>query len=199
MTPGIYDFVPGVREASKDYLETQLEAFLDIEPSLCGVDVMPFTPQMYIELMFAKNRCFVGDGYPGAAEIVQFLWRISTKFERDNPEKKSLFTKCISHLIFEDIYPAIVDYTNRSWSGMPAWDGTQKRVSMGVWPSRIVHTIANEYSWSEKEILNLPFRRLWQYINRIMEKYNPDYNQRSPEAVHLSNEYLKKLNAPHGR
>ena len=49
---------PELLEASRAFRQEQLEGFLGIEPTICGVEVLPLTPRMAMELELSGNAFF---------------------------------------------------------------------------------------------------------------------------------------------
>ena len=129
-----------------------------------------------------------------AADVLQFLWRVSEKFDRNDREKRAMFWQALSIVNAAELREGVVDYILRAWELMPHGDGGRKQ-SAGAWPSFIVHSIAGAYGWPEQEILNTPFRRLFQYIHRILESKDSEYRQRCPEAMKLRADWLAEQNA----
>jgi hypothetical protein len=194
------DFIPGIREAEEKFHEEVLESFAGVEPDICGmVEVVPLTPQIFIELSSAGNAFFnreKTEGIVTAVDVAVFLWRVSPGFERKDKERRQLFNQVISLLPFVDAVKEINEYIIRSWSAMPQWPGAAgPSKSAGVWPSRIVDMFASEYGWREEYILNMPFRRLWQYANRILERRVENYTHKVPEVLRLRQKWLEQANS----
>lgn len=191
------DFIPGLKEAETKFRDEQIEAFAGVEPDICGmIGVLPFTPQMYLELSGAGNRLLAAEVVT-PIDVAQFLWRVSPGFSRTaKPKVKKAFHLCISVLPFDQAVDELLAYVSRAWAPMPNWPGGGAATpSAGVWPSRIVDMFAKEYGWTEEYILNLPFRRLWQYANRVLERKSDKYTQRCPEVLRLRAEWLKSVNS----
>jgi hypothetical protein len=187
--------IAGLAEAEARYRDRQLEAFLGVEPLLDGVvSLRPLTPQMHIELSAAGNLCVTSSSAPRPQDILQFLWRCSEAFDRNDRKKRSQFFKVCSLLNYIKVVEEIDQYLIRSWSGQPLWLSSGGVKTAGVWPSMIVHVIAGKYGWSEEQILNTPFRRLWQYLQRVFEDTIPDYRHRCPEADALRAKWLREQN-----
>lgn len=192
---GLESLIAGLAEAEARHQEAQLDAFLGIEPDICGlVHVKPFTPQMFIELSAAGNRFFTGEASVRVADVLQFLWRVSENFDRNDREKRAMFWQALSIVNASELRDGVIDYILRAWAQMPHGEAGRKQ-SAGAWPSYIVHCIAGAYGWPEDQILNTPFRRLFQYIHRILESRDPEYRQRCPEAMKLRADWLTARNA----
>lgn len=197
MSAGIYDIIPGLKEAQEEYKTTQIEAFAGIEPRICGmIEVLPFTPQMFVELDMCGNRFFVSDEGPDENDAAALLWRVSPLYARNAEEFRHGFTTGLTLVFLEvdafDIIAGIQSYIARAWAGMPLFSSKSGGYGSDVstWSSHIVHIIAKEYGWTEEYILNLPFRRLWQYANRIMEDINPKYKERCGRAMQIRQNWL---------
>jgi hypothetical protein len=201
MAIGLSDLIPGLREAEDRYRRENAEAFAGVEPRICGmVDILPMTPKMFIDLEGAENALFSRAGKeitPG--DICTFLWRCSPHYRFGDDEAvtlRRLFNASLFVLPAQPAIDGIVEYIRRSWSGMPQWK-SKGSPDQGVaqWPSRLVHMFAKEYGWLEEYTLNLPFRRLWQYANRVLESNDPDYREICSAAMKARADYLIKLQA----
>ncbi|MBS0328218.1 MAG: hypothetical protein JSR30_00065 [Proteobacteria bacterium] len=198
MAPGLSDLIPGLREAEDSYRQANAEAFAGVEPDICGmVRILPLTPQMFIELDGAGNAFFAKAGTAiSPADVAIFLWRVSPFFTREDVALRRLHTANSGILPYDRAVDEITAYIRRSWAGMPLW----KRKAggeggMGQWPARLVHMFASEYGWTEEYILNLPFRRLWQYANRVLEEHDPKFREQSAEVMRLRQEWLIRANS----
>lgn len=189
------DLIPGLREAGESYRQAALEAFLGIEPLLCGMVIMrPFTPRMLIELYYAKNGYVCPRAEPILIEDqLQFLWRCSEKFSPNAKERRTEFWQACSLLEFVTVHQEINQYLARAMRFMPEFGRSQGEV-YSVWSGALVDLIASEYGWTEDAIIDLPFVRLFQYAHRIFSRHDPNYKQMDPESAKLRVEFLKKLN-----
>jgi hypothetical protein len=195
---GLYDLIPGLREAEDGYRREQSEAFSFLEPKICGlVELRPFTPMMFIHLEGIESPFFRSTGKMiDEVDICLFLWRCSTCYVADDEALRRYFISNLAMLDYNDVQLEIFAYVKRAWAGMPQWPGAG-RGGQGVaqWPSRLVDMLGSEYGWSEEYILNLPFRRLWQYANRILERKNPKYREQCAAALKLRGDWLAAQNA----
>lgn len=202
MAPGPLDFIPGLREAEDRYRQENAEAFAGVEPSICQMmNVLPFTPQMFIELDGAGNAFFAQRGTPiTAADVAVFLWRVSPVYVKGNDDLRRLYIAHCAVIPYDKAVSDIQEYIRRSWAGMPLWPGKSGSMRrLGQWPAALVHIFAKEYGWSEETILNMPFRRLWQYANRVLEEHDTKYHEKCGEAMKLRTQWLIEQNTPAGR
>ena len=196
MSGTLQDLIPGLREAEERYRSEAQEAFADAEPRIAGaVEILPMTPQMFIDLEGAECG-FVVQLERGIDErdLAIFLWRCSPYYQRGNDELRRFFIGSLAPMSFRLLEEGVWEYLRRTLSGMPLWK-SKPGASRGVaaWPSRLVHLFATNYGWTEKETLNCPLRRLWQYANRILEEKDPNYTEHAPAALELRARYLQTL------
>jgi hypothetical protein len=191
---GISDILPGEKEAAEEFSREQVLAFAGIEPDISGISVRPFTPRMFVDLEIGKNALF-GHGPLTPQSVAVFLWRISFAYERGNQEKRTQFLSFVAYLPWEETVEECLAYVSRAWLATPDWPSGTGPKSAGVWPARLVHMFASEYGWGEDYILDLPFRRLWQYANRVLEAHSPKYVQKAPGVRKARADWLKKENA----
>jgi hypothetical protein len=192
MTGNIYDLIPGLRETEEAFRDEQLEAFTGIEIPICGIEVRPFTPRMFIELDGVENDLMRDVKGPRVEHLAMFLWRISQEFDRLNAGKRARFLCQFRRVEYGPAVLGVRDYLRRTYSAMPLIGGRGETVA--VWPSVLVHLIAKEYGWTEDVILDTSFRRIWQYLNRIFESRDPKYRQACSESLRLRAEWLARVN-----
>lgn len=193
---GLEDIIPGLREAGKDYKGAQMRAFIMAVDPICHVPVRPFTPQMFLELEFAGNW-FVDpqQDLPSEVDIIQFIWRVSEKFTRAERGPPRAFTQFLSFADYADAVVQIRKYIKASNELRPLWPGGNGPKSDGFWVARLVHIIASEYGWPESDILSIPFCKLWQYCNRILEANSRNFVEQAPQVLALRDRWLNEQNS----
>ena len=197
MAAGPLDCIPGLREAEDHYRQENAEAFAGVEPRIGKmVEVLPFTPQMFVELDGADSPFFRNGAIITEADVAVFLWRVSPYYVRGNEDQRRFFVANLAVLPYDTAVDEITEYLRRSLAGMPLWPGKiRTEVTLVQWPARLVHMFASEYGWAEEYVLNLPFRRLWQYANRILEEKNPDFTEKSAAGMRARDKWLNERNA----
>lgn len=195
MTPTLQTLIPGIREAEARYRSEAQEAFADFEPKICGmVEISPLTPLMMTDLEGGENRFVAGEGTADAGDIGVLLWRCSPFYKRGDDSLRRFFQANLAPLPYDKTREEIAEYLRRSLGGMPLWRRDGSASSVATWQSRLVHSFAKEYGWTEEYILNRPFRRLWQYANRMLESEDPKYSERCPEALRIRAAWLVQAN-----
>lgn len=198
MKPTLEDLIPGAREAEERYRSAALEAFAGIEPRILGIlEIKPLEPYMLLDLIGGENAFVFGIKDPGPEDVAVLLWRCSPIWEPGNDDLRRLYQSSLATFPFDGIAEECAAYIQRSLAGAPAWGGGsgKGRASVGSWPSRLVHMFGAEYGWSEEYTLSRPFRRLWQYANRVLEAHDQKYRERVPEVMALRVQFLKNANA----
>ncbi len=197
---GFQRLLPAIQGAEVQYKEQNSIAFAGIEPSIVGmVEILPLTPKMFLDLEGAGNAFFAPKGTEiTVGDLAAFLWRCSPYYSFGRPDSiatRRFFNANLFVVPFHRAVDEIEEYIVRAWSGMPLWrKSPTSAANLAQWPSRLVHMFAKEYGWSEEYILNLPFRRLWQYANRILESHDPDYRELCNAAMRIRQKWLEAVN-----
>lgn len=207
---GLHELIPGLAKAERDYQDLQIEGFLGVEEPIAGLEVRPFTPRMFLELDYARNGCLGEVRDPDPVHVEQFLWRVSEVFDREraDPAKpgspRRLVIAALAAADYLETVSAIHEYLRKAWASTPTpiqrsgrgslRGGRRTPKSAGTWVSALVDAVASQYAWTENEVLDCAFRRLWQYANRILERNVPEYAQICPDAMRLRDEFLIEAN-----
>ncbi len=154
------------------------------------------TARMFLDLQGGENGLVMNVARPAnEQDLMVLLWRCSPAYCRDDAARR-FFQATLIELPYADAIIEALEYVARSLRGQPLWKGTVRATpGVGNWASRLVHIFAKEYGWSEDYVLDMPFRRLWQYANRIMEDADPTYKEQSPGALRLRQLWLQEQNA----
>ena len=125
MAPGLQDLIPGLREAEDRYRQESAEAFAGVEPDIAGlVEILPFTPKMYVDLEGASCAFFRPGAQIFPEDIAVFLWRCSPHYQVGTDEARAIRQLFNANLFFVPYERAVADiqlYIRRAWSQMPLW------------------------------------------------------------------------------
>lgn len=192
----VYADRPEIGQLSAAFRADQLAAFLRIEGPICGVEVLPYTPRMGMELEIAGNSYVVG-GLATAEDSVQFIHRVSVQFSRGDRKQPGAIAAAVMDKAPVDEIKA---YLKRSHAVADCFSDPDSREKAppvdSSWASHLVDIFCGRYGWSIDDVLDTPYRILWQQMNRVLEDKNPDYRQRNPETGRIKAEYLKSLEGP---
>lgn len=167
--PIIEEDIPGLEEAIQKESLGRLGAYLDVE-RIGNIDVLPLTPRMALELEAAGSPFLVG-GTPTPGDIAAFLWHVSVHrvrkpWWRTAQSWKDSFCRQIANQDTFFLAGRIAEYMQATSYDSPGSGDGGDSVPFASWVSAIVDAVACRYGWSEDEILDTPFRRIWQYCRR---------------------------------
>lgn len=167
------DTIPGYRDALDRESAIRDAAFIDLPESICGVQVKPLTIRLFITLDGIGSP-FVRGAAVEAADVARFLWAVSPLYSATDTEARAKFVRQCRKIIGIDAADAIRAYLDEAFMDAPASsESAGEQAPFASWASSLVDFLANQYSWSEDEILDMPLKRAWQYVRRIQKRSNP--------------------------
>ena len=195
--------IPGLVEAEQSEAFDRLAAFTDCPERIAGVEVIPLTPRLALELDAGGSAFFRG-GIPTSGDVAAFLWHVSVQRQKPGPwyltrkrwsaVNQSRFITSIVTLDYFEAFGRIRDYLEDSAS-----DGPARRESTGPayagWASGMVDAVASRYGWAEDEILDIPFKRLWQYWRRWSHRETEGKQIFLNKSDEVRAKWLDELNA----
>jgi hypothetical protein len=169
--PGYGEFEAAYAEACRRESFNRIAGFLSPPDRICGVDVLQYTPRMELELL-ASGNAFVTGADPFVGDVAAFLWRISRARSEAGASKwrtrrrMNRFIRSIAGLDFFDACGRVVEYLREAHAdGPPSSGGDSPAYASGT--SAIVDLLAGAYGWPEEAILDVPYKRVWQYWRHI--------------------------------
>lgn len=182
--------IPGYREAVKREGDIREAAFLDLTTSICGVEIRQMTPRDLLILDGIGNS-LVSNGLPTPEELADFLWKLSPKFKLNAPFRRWIFWESIRKLNYLHAVKACANYVDDTFQDSPA-SSSDRSLPYAAWTAYIVNNIAMNYGWSESSILNIPLKRLFQYLRCIRRYHDPNAPLFNPSDK-LKGDYVRKL------
>lgn len=185
--------IPGYREAVEREQSAREQTFLGLTEFVCGVEVNPLTPRLFLILEEGESP-FVCGGIPDHADVAQFFWIVSIDFVsgRGDLAKEFAKTRC-PNIDFTSACVAIYAYIEAALQDSPGGSGGG-RTEFASWVASLVHKIASRYHWSENDILNLPLKRAFQYTKLMRASDDPNAIMFNP-SDRIVSKYLADLNA----
>lgn len=160
----LFDLIPGYREAVQKERAVRSVSFIEAPEVICGLKVRPLNMR-HIALLEALGNPFMMGGAPTAEDIAAFMWIVSVQFKPFDIEARDAFIRSISFMDASQLENEIVQFMDEAWQDSPSGrDGGPAPTS---WAAAIVDAIASEYGWSEQDIMDVPVKRLFQYMRRI--------------------------------
>lgn len=149
--------------------------FLDRE-LLCGAKVLPFAPR-HLLIMDNIGSPLLRGGLPDEEDVDRFLWVISPKFRVGRCGvglSRWLWLRRFRKLPFIEKVLAIDEYLDEAFLDSPGSGSPCGAPSDYSFAASLIDRLACEYGWSEAHILDVPFKRFWQYLRAIRKRHDPE-------------------------
>lgn len=184
--------VPGLAEAFKRENDIRDASFLDITANICGVEIRQMTPRDLLILDGLGNPLMAG-GLPSPAQLADFLWKLSPRYQEGNSVRRFLFARSIRKLDYITAVRACWKYVEDTFQDSPASSGVSSTPYAG-WCAYLVCNLSSNPVEAEKVILNTPLKRLFQYLKVIRRKNDPDCPMHNPSDK-VKGDYIRLCNA----
>lgn len=194
---GLLDKIPGYRAAVERENALRDAAFLDLPERICGFEVRPLTPSLFIALDGAGSP-FVSGGPAEPADVSVFLWAISTEYTRCD-EARSRFITRTRAVEFSAACKEISDYLADAFQDCPPTSAAEgcEIIPYASWTSAVIDLLASEYGWGQAEILGMPLKCVFQYVRRIQKRRNPGKTLFNRSDT-VRGDWLRRVNAMKG-
>lgn len=167
-------------------------AFISDFDVIGKIKVSALTPKLFTILTLMKSPLVLG-GQLTSESILSFLWVIKIKSPDEN--QTSFFETVILKEEFETIMRDIGNYFEDAFQDAPLVSApVDNTIPYYSSMTTIVDYLASEYGWKEEDILNMPYKRLFQYIKLLMKKHNPEkvlFNKSDSIKSEMIQELLK--------
>lgn len=183
--------IPGFREAIKRENDVRDASFLDLTTNIGGVAIRQMTPRDMLILDGIGNPVMSGQ-LPSQDQLAQFLWILSPEFTLSKLKAWN-FGRRIRKLDYLATAKACFKYVEETFQDSPGGSGINSTPYAG-WCAHLVNSIAINYGWPEEKILNLPLKRLFQYLKCVRRYNNPDSPTHNPSDK-VKGDYIRLLNA----
>ncbi len=206
-----YIEIPGYAEALAREDRIRAEAWLSVwmpTEEIAGIEVRPLTPRLLILLEEVKSAWVVPFHFESPAEMAveaaRFVWVVSTWYEAPRgPLHRLLLSwrrrRFIARIrISSGVIDGIRKYLQEALydaPGLPADANEIKRRPCAAWPTQIIDTLcAAGYHWTPSDVLDMPFKMLWQFHVLALRRLNPECPASNPSDA-FAVDYIEKLNA----
>lgn len=184
-----------LEEAKQRDAEARNVCFLDPIETLNGEPCSHLTVERLIILEQA-NSVFLHGGETDitADDILTILWVLSPRFQLNEKRARRFRAKRKRRVrvALADYSRAILSFLEKTFTFAPP---KKNGGDAQGWVATIIDLLASEYHWSEREILDLPLSRAFQYVAAMRERISDNPVKFSGEADRLKAEFLKKANA----
>ncbi len=179
----LFQIIPGYREAVERETTVREAAFLAVTETVCGVECLPLTP-LHFSMLDCSASPFVRGGVPRPEDVSVFLWCVSPYYAPGAWLRRHLFARNTRGLDFEFSVNAIRDYIDDAFADAPGTKGGPA-VSYYSGTAAMVDLLGSQYGWHERDILRLPFKRIFQYARCIRQRHEdrPIFFNRSDSVI----------------
>lgn len=174
------------------------ESFLDLPKTVCGEEVRQITPADLLVLHGVGNA-FVCGGEPDAGHIGVFVWWLSVQNDGSeswaNTRRKNRLMRRLRRYDFDEAVFEIQAYVLGCFLDAPGGGNQDGFRPIGTcFLAPLVTSVAVETGWSQKEILQTPLARLFQYLKAIRaRKMGKEFVDSAP-SDRITSEFLSELN-----
>ncbi len=194
--------IPGYAEAVIQEQVLRDAAFLGLRESIAGFQVMPITVWHYIALRLTRNSVFLQEETPSPEDLANFLWMLSPSFRPERSVRKWFFLRRCKRMFGPPRFLPLINTKGakarfnmrnrkrlvtaarvlgeaKAYVAAAMQDRPPSRSINGYEPdyysdgALFCAVFAREYHWTEKDILKMPIKRMWQYLNEIRRDRNP--------------------------
>lgn len=185
--------VPGFTAALEQETTARESSFFLEREWIAGVEVLPLNSRHLATLSqvgcpFAHGRQSVS-----SSDVARFLWVISPRFSFC-PRERDRFVRNLKRLDAPYAVECISRYLDESFQDSPSSGGESVKAAPASWPATIVHVLAINYGWLERDIMEMPLKRAFQYLRLIRLHHDPDAVMINP-SDRVKGQYLRDLNA----
>ena len=196
-------YLPLLSRAKRISNNQNIYSWLDECETICGVEVVHFTPLIMLRLEAVGNR-FICGGSVEYDDILQFLWAISKDYKENKQAGDKFYKKWGRKLKFSELYDDIKKYLEvqissedvieRELEGID-YDKVDSKSDPSVkyWISSLVDALASQYGWTVEYILNMPISQIKQLQDRITDRLNPSKIQFDTITCRIQASYLKEI------
>ena len=187
------DIIPGLRDAVEREEFHRNTAFLGVTELICGVEVKPLTLAHLCRLQCVGSPFLCG-GVPTLADVDAFLWAVSPEY---NPKSRvqRFFFECRLWMTYDAAIKGIQGYLDEAFLDGPS--GGSAGYSPSYWSgfASIVGALASEFHWSEQQIMDMPLKRVCQYLRIAQKRNNPKASFSNRISFKVREEWMDKSNS----
>lgn len=172
--------------------EGRLAAFALDHDVVCGVRVRPLSLRhcAILELIGSPLMC---GGLPTQTDLLQALYVLSPDYDPHDPRGRARWVGANAGKVPLRKVGEIRAWFDDSLADLPGGKRADRKPATS-WAASMVDVLAHEYGWSEREILDMPVRRVWQYVRRIMLR-NDSHAVFIDKSDRIKSDWLAALNA----
>jgi hypothetical protein len=134
------------------------------------IKVHQLTPKLLSILTLMKSPFIVG-GDIEPSSLLTLLWTL--KIKHDDDDRVEFFSRVMSDYNVEDLLSDINSYFEDAFQDIGSTESGVSSVPYFSNLTSMVDCLASEYGWSEESIINLSYKKLFQYFKVIGKRKDP--------------------------
>jgi hypothetical protein len=187
------DDIPGVKEAvakaRNEQFRTRQDGWLELLHDICGIKIRTMTVCDYV-LLERERSPFINRCEPTEKDLALFLWILSPQFKPGKSKRIAAFLhgRKVHRLFCKDIprtsEPAVIacfKYIDKMFADAPPTIKGGAESSL-TYLTGWFDTLQSEYHCSEADVWAIGVPKMFQKLNAIMHRKNPNlpnFNQRT--------------------
>ena len=160
--------IPGLEQAIKRETAIRDQSFLELPEVIGGIDVQPLTLR-HVLLLEGIGSPFICGGYVQPHDAAAFLLVVTG---RPKGLKRWRLLRRVGGLNAKEAVGEIESYLSETFMDAPASSQSQATAYFSN-AAALVDCFGSEYGWSEAAVLDIPLKRLFQYVKVITKRNNP--------------------------
>jgi len=222
-----YSQLPGYQNLDRRAAELRSIAFQDVPERIGPFTVRPLTLRHYGIMRLMGSPFLIPFRTPTGAEVAALLWLLSPQFTPGNsPARRRHIKACRCFQTppqpLFNTRRAVARWEARSIAAAalqaplvkagreymedalidrpPAGSGPRQEPDYYCDETSIVATLARNYGWNEADILDMPLKRIFQYLKECRENFSLTELKQKPvmwnPTDRIRREYLEQINDP---
>jgi hypothetical protein len=145
-------------------------AWLPINETICGIDVVPLTPRCWLTLEVSGSPWIVG-GVPELEHVFLFLWAVSPHFGEKHGQRRfyQQTAKALKDVKMADIVAGISGYLSEAFADSLGASGKAKRESYSFVVD-YAFLLGSAYNVTPQQVLDMPFKQIFQLLKPVAIK-----------------------------
>ena len=206
----LVELIPGYRAAVDTEQLSRDASFLPITETVGGFELRPLTLRDYITLRMMRSPLICG-GTPSPGQLAAFLWLLSPSHRPGLTlgaflNRRLFLRRCKYFLPSSNradrpermanaarLLVAIRAYVEEAFQDRPPTKARGWIEDYYSDAAALCGMLAREYGWSEKAVLDMPMKRIFQYLNEI-KAANGSKSPLCNPSDRIKSEFMAKIN-----
>lgn len=191
--------IHGLAEAVAEEQQARTSAFVPVNESICGIEVVPLDWERF-NLLLATGSVFVSGGAEHLSdrqlgiEVARFMWLIHPRFDPKSIWRKAFFQARLAQYPAAAIIGGIQSYLEDAFADLPGGGKLTGKSYYSIFAG-VVGMFGREYGWSETQTMKTSLKKSFQ-LTREIETWHAAQHGTKPilsnPSDRLKQEWLNK-------